>query len=54
MLFLFKLHPRDHFGSFHSLLKKAAEQSHRFMYGQFFGELRVLQLNTQALAKLPG
>jgi hypothetical protein len=54
ILFFFELHERDGFGRAGTLLKKTAEQTERFEHGQFFGKLRILQLNAEALAKLLG
>src|ERR1700740_3005997 len=51
-LFLFELHEGNDFTGWGTLMKKAAEQANGFEYGQLLGELRVLQLNPEMLAKL--
>jgi hypothetical protein len=54
ILFFFELDERDSFVRAGSPLKKASEQAKRFEHGQFFGKLRILQLNAEALAELLG
>ena len=52
ILFFFELHERDGFVGARPLIKKTSEQAKRFEHGQFFRELRILQLNAEALAEL--
>jgi len=54
ILFFFELDEGDGFVGAGALLEKAAEETKRFVDGELFGELRVLQLNAEALAKLFG
>ena len=54
ILFFFELDEGDGFIRAGALLKKATEQTKRFEHGQFFGKLRILQLNAEALAELLG
>jgi hypothetical protein len=54
VLFFFELHERDGFGGARPLVKKAAEQTQRFVNRELFRELRVLQLNAEPLAELLG
>ncbi len=51
-LFFIELHEGDGFGCVRALIKKTAEQLERFEDSQLFGELRILQLNAEALAEL--
>jgi len=51
ILFFLELHERNGFVGARALLKKAAEETECFEYCEFFGELRILQLNAESLAK---
>jgi hypothetical protein len=47
---LLELHDAEHVGDIAATLVKAAKETKRFLDGQLFGELRVLQLDTEQLA----
>ncbi len=52
ILFFLELYEGNGFCRAWSLFKKTAEQAKRFEDGQFFGKLRILQLNAEPLAEL--
>jgi len=52
ILFFLELYEGNGFCRAWALFEEAAEQAKGFEYGQFFGELRILQLNAKALAQL--
>src|SRR5580700_306069 len=54
VLLFFELYECDGFSRARALAEKAAEQTQRFENGEFLGELRILQLNAEALAELIG
>src|SRR6185437_2077535 len=52
VLLLLELHERDDIGYLSSFAKEGPKESHRFLDGEFFGELRLLELDSEALAEL--
>jgi hypothetical protein len=54
VLLFVKLDEGDDRGHLRALMEKAAEQPHRLTHGELFGQLCVLQLDTEALAQAAG